>query len=370
MSRSIAAREPKYAQLKQILLDRIKAGELKAGDKISSENELVTEYGVSKHTVLKALTALVNEGVLYREQGRGTFVARREPSVKTVAAGTIGVIMPFLTDEPLVSPASRILNAVSHGIEKYDKYRIILRNSAGNSVSEAAQIEECLDAGVAGMIVYPGYETSGQTADALRRARSAGVPFVLVDHNLPELEASFVGTSDVAGAFELVTHLVRQGYRRIAHITLPRKWFDKSSAAKERAEGYCKGLEAHGIKFNSDLVKYRTKDDCTEVLGSLMDLKEKPTAIFATDAFTCIQIYRALREKGIRIPQEIALAGFDDIPTASLLDTPLTMMRQSFEKIGEKALGHLVNMIEGGNHKAVSLRVAPRLVIRASTGGK
>jgi GntR family transcriptional regulator of arabinose operon len=362
---------PKYQQLKQALTRQI--GRQAPGDRIASENELVRDFGVSKHTVLKALTELVNEGVLYRQQGRGTFVAARTApengAPADAPAGAIGVVMPLLGEDPALTPAFRILAGVSQQIESAATRRhVLFRNSTGDPEKEAAQIDELRHAGASGVLLYPAYDSSHPTLDALQRLREARIPFVVIDHQLAAPEAVFVGTDDRAGAIELVRHLIERGHTRIAHVTLPENWFASSTPAHHRAEGYRKALQAAGLPFNERWVAHRTGEDCATALEQLLRDEPRPTAIFAVDAFTCIRLYHAIRARGLRIPEDVALAGFDDIPTAALLDVPLTMMEQHFSRIGALAAEQLRLRIETGAPGLQAIRLTPALRARRSTG--
>lgn len=361
---------PKYQQLKQMLVEQIDAGRYAPGARIASENELVREYGVSKHTVLKALTELVNEGVLYREQGRGTFVAgttgRR--AVATTSTGAIGVVVPILGGELTLSPAFRALAGISHEAEAASpKRHLLLNNSTGDPGREADQLEELRRERVVGVLLYPCFNSGPRTVTALNRLRREGIPFVLIDHALSESPADFVGTDDRKGAALLTEHLIAQGHQRIAHVTLQKTWYRDSAPAQDRFTGYRDALQAAGVPFGERWFQHRVKDTCTEALRQILRCDPRPTAIFAVDAFTCLLLYREIRAKGLRIPEDIALAGFDDVPAAAMLDVPLTMMEQDFSRIGALAFQRLTELIQNRASEPRSIRLEPVLHARRST---
>lgn len=367
----LVTQTPKYQQLKQALAEQIGAGRYHAGDRIASENELVRDYGVSKHTVLKALTELVNEGVLYREQGRGTFVAdttaRKSPA--TTATGAIGVVLPILGGELTLSPAFRTLGGISHEAEAASpKRHLLLSNSAGDPGREADQLEELRRDRVAGVLLYPCFNSGARTVTALNRLRKDGIPFILIDHALAEPPADFVGTDDRKGATTLVQHLIAQGHRSIAHVTLPKTWYRDSAPAQDRVAGYRDALQAAGLTLDERWLQHRIKDTCTEALHQILRCKPHPTALFAVDAFTCLQLYREIRARGLRIPENLALAGFDDVPAAAMLDVPLTMMEQDFSRIGVLAFRRLSELIQNGTSEPQNIRLEPVLRARRSTG--
>lgn len=359
---------PKYRQLKRLLVEQIDAGRYAPGARIASENELVREYGVSKHTVLKALTELVSEGALYREQGRGTFVAGT-PGRKAAETGAIGVVVPILGGELTLSPAFRALAGISQAAEAASPpRRLLLSDSAGDPGREADRLEELRRERVAGVLLQPCFNSGPRTVTALNRLRKDGIPFVLVDHVLSEPPADFVGTDDRRGAAALTEHLFAQGHRRIAHVTLPKTWYRDSAPARDRAAGYRDALQAAGVAFDERWFQHRVKDTCTEALRRILRCEPRPTALFAVDAFTAFVLYREIRARGLRIPEDLALAGFDDVPAAAMLDVPLTMMEQDFSRIGALAFQRLGELIRNVAGEPRSVRLEPMLRARRSTG--
>src|SRR5258705_565434 len=171
------------------------------------------------------------------------------------------------------------------------------------------------------------------------------------------------------GAREMVAHLVSRGHRRIAIIKGSARNYD----AAERLRGYRMALRDAGIATDHSLER---EGDFTEAAGytgavELLALKERPTAIFAANDSMAIGALSALRESGVQVPEEMAVAGFDDIPLARYMDPPLSSVHVPICELGARAVGLLLNGITHKNdHPPRRERVSTKLVIRRSTGGQ
>lgn len=190
------------------------------------------------------------------------------------------------------------------------------------------------------------------------------VPFVIVGR-CPYEQASYVDVDNVIGARMAVEHLLRLGHERIATITGPLNM----CAGQDRLEGYRQALTARGISVDEHLI---AEGDFTEQGGrAAMQrlLSYQPTAVFAASDMMAVGALKAIREAGLNVPEDIALVGFDDIPLASMVDPPLTTVRQPIEHLGSMAVELLISMLESPKAGSVHRVVLPtELVIRTSCG--
>jgi LacI family transcriptional regulator len=167
----------------------------------------------------------------------------------------------------------------------------------------------------------------------------------------------------------MVAHLISVGHRRIAII----KGSPRNYDAAERLRGYRMSLREAGITLDPLL---ECEGDFTEAAGysaalELIALKNRPTAIFAANDSMAIGVLSALRESGIAVPEEMAVAGFDDIPLARYMDPPLSSVHVPIWELGARAVELLLHGITHKNdHPRRRERVATKLVIRRSTGGE
>lgn len=191
----------------------------------------------------------------------------------------------------------------------------------------------------------------------------ASVPIVAVDpHTGPDGPAT-VAVLNVDGARAATEHLIALGHRRIAHL---RGRTDLESA-HQREAGYRQALEAAGIRVDPALIidgGYRAAS-ATAGAHALLDLTDRPTAVFAANDLTAIEMIRVAAERGLSTPDDLSVVGFDDVPQASSHTPQLTTVRQPLVEMGASAVRVLLSMLEGGDPEHV--RMPAELVVRAST---
>ncbi len=172
-----------------------------------------------------------------------------------------------------------------------------------------------------------------------------GFPFVSIGRH-PDPRVSFVDADNVAGARMAVEYLIRRGHTRIATITGPMDM----AAAQDRLEGYRQALRARGLPLDR---RYIVEGDFTQEGGraamqQLLGLQPRPTAVFAASDAMAMGALKAAREAGLRVPGEVTVVGFDDIPQAAYLEPPLTTVRQPIVRMGALAVQLLVEQVERG----------------------
>ena len=194
---------------------------------------------------------------------------------------------------------------------------------------------------------------------------NTSIPVVAIDPHTGQGGPSTVGSDNVVGARTATEYLISLGHRRIAHI---RGRTDLESAQLREA-GYRQSLEAAGIPFDPRLVRdgnYRgpqTDDAARELLTS----SDRPTAIFAANDLSAIRVLNVAAELGIRVPEDLSVIGFDDVPEAATATPPLTTMAQPLKEMGAQALQILLDLLSGGD-VARHVHLPAALVVRASTG--
>jgi len=194
--------------------------------------------------------------------------------------------------------------------------------------------------------------------------RNTGLPVVLVDNLLNETAIDCVLCDNEGGAYQAVKHLIEHGHECIVFISGPADWL----SSRERAAGYRRalygaGLEPH-VVFMSNTIVETGRD------GMLTALEEYPdlTAVMAVNDATAIGAIQACQQAGRVVPDEIAVAGFDDEPWAQMHTPPLTTVRICWHEIGIQAARRVVDMIERDNQTPIRMRLAVQLVIRQSCG--
>ena len=281
-------------------------------------------------------------------------------SLQTKKTKTIGVIVPEIKQPFFAS--------VINGIEEFafaSGYTIIVCQSNETYEREVVYTRTLVSYRVAGLLVSLSQST--ENFDHFKVLRRRNLPVVFFDRVSNEIEASRVVVDDYRGAFDLVTHLIQSGYRRIAHLAGPKNL----SISKFRLKGYKDALEHENLPFNDDLVIYGGLDDTDGIVGfqKLLNLKPLPDAVFAVNDPVATGAFMTIKEHGLKIPTDIALAGFSNTLMTSLLDPPLTTVEQPSYEIGKTAAQLLMEQINSNDEKFVpKFKVLKtHLIVRDST---
>ena len=198
------------------------------------------------------------------------------------------------------------------------------------------------------------------------RLLTDGIPFVTIGRH-PDDRVNYVDIDNVGGARMAVEHLIRLGHKRIGTITGPLDM----TPGQDRLEGFRDVLNAHRLPVTEGLV---AEGDFTEAGGRaamVRILREAPTAVFAASDAMAIGAIKAIKSAGLRVPQDISVIGFDDVPPAVSIEPELTTVRQPIERLGQLAVETLINRIEkkAENGTATQRIVLPtELIVRESCG--
>jgi LacI family transcriptional regulator len=240
-------------------------------------------------------------------------------------------------------------------------YSVFLCNTDESASKQEQYLRALLSHRVEGVIIAPASSDRGALA-ALERAR---LPFVIVDRRVPGVDADLVLGDSLGGARMLVEHLLARGHRRIAHIGGPAG----VSTADDREQGYREALMAAGIEADPDLVQrgdYKLESGC-RLMRELLERSPLPTAVFAANNVLAVGALAALHEQGLRVPEDVALACFDDLPQASLIDPFLTVAAQPAYDLGATALRLLLARLADPHRPPETVVLPVQLLVRRSS---
>ena len=243
-------------------------------------------------------------------------------------------------------------------------YSLLLANSDEDPAREQELLAMLRAEGVAGITFVPINARTSSYQELLDAHR----PVVAVDRLPSRLKVDLVTVDNTAGAAAAVEHLLRLGHRRVALLNGP----SKHSTAVERERGYLAALRAAEMKVQPDLI-YR--GDFSEAAGydgmrTLTTAHPRPTAVFVANNLMTLGALRALHEMQVRIPADMALVGFDDMPWATSLNPPLTAVAQPDLEIGRSAAELLLARIANPERAVRHVVLDATLVVRASCGWK
>ena len=320
--------------------------------------------GVSTATVSRVITgrADVSERAraavlrVVREHGYST--NRTARALSGGRTGLVGVTTPVVHH----SYFAVILDGAGEALYEQDM-RMVLCPTHHEHDREASLLERLMQGTTDGaLLILP-----EESPDELAALHDHGYRFVIADP-LKQLDERVptVSAAHSSGASEAVEHLLSLGHRRIAAITGPRGWI----ATEERLRGYRGALAAAGVMPSPELVFESNfhAEGGAEAALSLLDLPDPPTAVFAFNDMLAIGVMQAARLRGVRIPDDLSVLGFDDTFEASIVTPTLTTVRQPLAEMGRIAVSLLIRLLEGHRVDALHVELATELVERGSTG--
>ena len=213
---------------------------------------------------------------------------------------------------------------------------------------------------VDGIILPPIHEKDPAVLQAVQH----GIPVVCVDRSLSSGNLDKVEVDNHSGALQAVEHIIAQGHRRIGIIGGPAD----SSTGRERLRGYKDAHAAAGLAVKPELVRFGDyKHESGQRLAEeLLALASPPTALFVCNGLMTIGALEVIAARGLRIPKQIAIVGFDELPLAAVFNPPLTVVRQPAYEVGQSAAELLLKRIEDAGRAPTSLKLQPNLIIRKS----
>jgi DNA-binding LacI/PurR family transcriptional regulator len=330
--RSGDAHKPLYLKIADRLRADITAGKFVVGEKIPSRQELVRQFRTTPVTLDRAMRVLMDEGLLYSENGRGTFVADRTRHARSPnRLLTFAAIMPQRQAHNMML----MLSGISSGLNRLD-CQLAYYEAAYRPDLEAEQIQRALRHRVAGIILHPVRQATN--LPLYQRVVEQGVPLVLMSLSFAGFDSDWVGVDNFGEAKKTVEHLIRLGHRRIAHLTYRR---DLVKPLIYRALGYEAALKVHDIPVDPALmVETDSVAEGTAALDRWLDMEEPPTAIFAASDWWMMTTLTHLRARNVRVPEQMSVVGIMDGPELSpgfaTFPAP-TGVLQSAHLIGEKA---------------------------------
>lgn len=285
---------------------------------------------------------------------------RPSRAARTLRVGTsqaVGVVIPDLENP--------FFTAVVRGIEvvlRAAGYTLLLANSDEDAAREHEVLQTLRADGVAGIIFVP----INAARDAYREVLAPPLQVVAVDRSPTHLRPDLVTVDNVEGTRLGVEHLFALGHREVALLGGP----SRHSTAKERERGFHEALRATGRTVRPELVHHGDFREAGgyEGMRALMALPKRPTAVFVANNLMTLGAFRAVHEAGIRIPDEVALVGFDDMPWATSLNPPLTAVSQPSQEIGSTAADLLLDRIARPERATRHVILETTLVVRASCG--
>lgn len=346
---------PMYEMIFRTLRERITQHEYKAGDRVPSEKELCSEFGVSRITAKKALKLLADEQLIIRQPGGGSFVADansllmkpfdfQQPPGTPGKKQIIGLVITHFSD----MYGTELIYGMEEASRDHDAF-LVVRRSFGIPELEEKAIQQLLGIGVDGLIIFP---AQGEyfSAEILKLVIQK-FPFVMIDRYLKGIPASSVSTDNVQAAKEATRYLFGLGHRHIGFLAPPPA---NTTAIEERIDGIIEAHVEHNLLLNREL----WMETITSTMPNVFDpqarigdvdrlvehLRKYPqiTALFAAEYDIALLVEEAAGQLGLRIPEDLSVICFDSPDPHE--GCRMTHMRQNQFSIGKQAFENVLTM--------------------------
>lgn len=268
---------------------------------------------------------------------------------------TIGLLIPDLVN-PFFAELSRNIEDRAHELG----FNLVICNTDNERNKEIKYIQLLRQKSVDGIVVATGVSND----ELLKELINQKVPIALVARDMSMLALSAVLVDDFAGGYNAASYLVQLGHKRIATIAENLN----VTSSKDRVRGYRHALTEAGLPYDEKLVQISdfSVEGGKRTAGKLLDQTERPTAIFACNDLLAIGAFQAAKERGIGIPDQLSIVGFDNTILATITDPPLTTIAQPIQAMGQQVIDLITQEIN--NDKTVKQRVVllPELIVRGS----
>lgn len=325
--RRILMSKPLYKKITDDLLHAIETGQLAENAQLPTEKELSQTYNVSRITSKRALTELENQGLIYRIQGKGSYVQKRKPRKKKVSR--ILFLIPFVNDLSLGN-----FNEGLAPVTSEHHYEVIMSSAAFLINKQAADIIEDFD----GMIYYA--HNTEDFLDTLFELSIQQFPVIILDKKIHDLPYPTIQSDNFSGGAMATNYLAAQGHQRIAYIfgepTLPQ-------SVRQRYLGYIHATKEQHLSFHTTLTDKQAFLNA-DVIAYLKE--NEITGVVCENDLVAISLINQAKRATIDIPNQLSVIGFDNIQAASLIDPTLTTIAQDFKGMGKLAGTMLIEWIE------------------------
>lgn len=328
--------------------------------------DIARQLGLSKSTVSRALTAHPHVNAKTRQRvlelAEKLDYQRNQLAISllTNQTRTIGIMVPefisFFFPKVIIGAQEELARS---------GYNVVICHSNESYETEVANAKALLASRIDGLIVSHTKET--RNFDHFLSFQRKGIPVVFFNRVCEDMNVSSVTVDDYNGAFRAVEHLIRTGRKRIAHLAGP----DTLANSRNRLNGYRDALVAYGLPIDPELIiAYDLNLDKANIyVNHLLNLAHPPDALFAMNDPTALEALSVAKRRGLRIPDDLAIAGFSDDPISALIEPGLTTVRQPVNELGQQAGRVLLRQLLDTHAEFVPDRVVLpiSLIVRGST---
>ncbi|MBP1995328.1 GntR family transcriptional regulator [Paenibacillus eucommiae] len=346
---------PLYLQIKEMVETMIERGELKPGDRVPTEAEMIEKYQVSRVTVKNAYKLLVEDGIIFRIAGKGSFVSTKEHLPDTNRdLKKIGYLSPMILD----TFTMKLFQGVEEGCKEAGSMLMIRQVTLQSEERNA--INDMIRCGAEGLIIFP---VDGETySEEILNLKTRNFPFVLVDRYLPGIKTNSVSSDNYLGGFLGTEYLIGKGHTEIGIISGTKS---TTASSEDRFQGYLDAMKKNQLLTNPsywltriDEFTYQQEDIYKQYIADWLSSNPNITAAFAFSSLMAEQVYQVARSMGKQIPEQLAILSYDN-PDIKMMDASpfFSSIEQNAEEMGLQAVQVLMKSLHDPVH--VEQRVIP-----------
>jgi LacI family transcriptional regulator len=356
------------------ILRGIETGKFRIGDCIPAERDLAIQFKISRPTVAAAIHRLVQENLICRNRNAGSVVVR-VPARQTLTFGAI--LLGMARHHQAETIFTAVGNEISHRA-MLEHSMVLLQdpswteNPADPSLAERFQLiaEHFIARKVAGVFLMPQWILQDQyisaSAGIAEQFKRASIPVVLIDSDLIRYpgrsDFDVIGIDNFHSGYVLAGHFLKLGCRKIDFFAIAMR----HPTQEARIAGYIKAMETHGIRPDNASIHYGNLLDADDVVETLR--RRRPEAVLVVNDFQAASVLRLALKAGIKIPQDVRIGSFDDLPMAAHLTVPLTTIRQPAAGIGAIAFQTMLQRIAEPGLPPMHIELKGNLIVRESSG--
>jgi len=306
--------------------------------RVLANNSRVKEE--TRDRVLKAISEL---------NYRPNLIAR---SLRVQKSAKIGLLVSDIRN-PFFTAISRAVEDAAYE----QGYSVLMCNTDENPEKEELYLNLLHDENVAGMIFSPTQQFSARLSTF-----TSNIPLVIIDRSVKSNQVDMVLLDNVAAAYDLTTHLVQNGYKKIAGL-----FGNASTTGRERNKGFNKALSDNQLKPTAELFLPPRIQQGYDATLTLLDDENRPDAIFTSNSLLTAGVFQAIRDRKLKVPDDVALVGFDETTWGAFVDPPVTVIAQPTEEIGRTATELLFQRIDEPSRSPKTVILKGTLIVRGSS---
>ncbi|MBU5343255.1 GntR family transcriptional regulator [Caldifermentibacillus hisashii] len=364
--------ETKYSMVKNWIKSRVLDGTFEPHQKISSESELMKQFNVSRHTVRLALGDLVNEGLLYKEQGSGTFVSDRLSKPQPITQfnkKNIAIVVTYISDyifPSIIRGAERVLSK--------EGYQVSLFSTNNDHDNEKRILETIIEQQFDGAIIEPTKSAiANPNINYYLNLEALNIPYVMINAYYDELEPISVTVNDEKGGFLQTEHLIKSGHKNILGF-----FKTDDMQGMKRMKGFIKAHREYNLPINpKNIITYTTSEKNTKPAEYLNDIltssSDRPTGIICYNDELAMKLLDVIRQNNLQVPSDISIVGFDNSFLSEVSEVKLTTIEHPKTDLGIMAAKMILNLVQNGRNlkqkdeNSESYVFEPELIVRYST---